>query len=321
MLSGLLGKLYLHLHERTYRSRLQKQQHFPEKYILSVGNLSAGGTGKTPVAAFLARHSPKKTMICLRGYGGSASTRGVLVSDGARLLSTAKEAGDEALLLGNLPGVVVVAGRDRAGLINRFGRDCDVVLLDDAFQNPSVGRNHELVLLDASVPFGEIKVFPQGRFREDLRALRRADTVLLTRTDQVEQAQLDTLLEGIAKHAPRAKTFLSRHTFAGISPRLETRDVGAFCGIGNPEAFFRTVETAGFRVVRRFTFRDHRAYSKRDLRKLEGDLPWVTTAKDAVRLPEAFLAESKIHVLDIELEIARGHDAFLSRVFAIDDTD
>ena len=315
MFRRLLGKLYLSLHERTYRSRLARQRSFPGKYVVSIGNLSTGGTGKTPVAAYLARNSPKKTMICLRGYGGSASKRGVLVSDGSRLLSTPEEAGDEAMLLGRLPGVVVAAGRDRADLIERFGGDCEVVLLDDAFQNPSVARDYDLVLLDATVPPDDLRVLPEGRFREDLTALRRANSVLLTRTDQTKQTQTKEWFEWVRRSIPKARVFFSRHKFAGIFPKPEARLVGAFCGIGNPESFFRSVERAGYRIVRRHAFPDHRAWSARDLRLISSGLPLITSAKDAVRLPEDFLAEHRVHVLEIELELLGDERYFLEHVF------
>lgn len=291
--------------------------------MVSIGNLSAGGTGKTPTTALLARNAPGQTLAVLRGYRGAA-WGGLLVSDGAQLLSNFELAGDEAILLGRLPGLRVAAGKDRARLIAEFGRDCDVVLLDDAFQNPSVYRDHELVLLDASIPIEKLRVFPMGLFREDLRALQRAHTILLTRCDSSTPENLRALEEVVHSAAPAAEIFRSAHVVTGVVPEPPLKTVGAFCGLGNPEAFFHTVVSAGYQIVEGKAFPDHYPFRDGDLRALFGRderLHWVVTEKDLVRLEglasfEGFRA--RLHVLKIQLGILDGREgAFLERVFGV----
>ena len=357
-----LESLYLWAHRRTYRRRLARQTVFESLYVVSVGNLSAGGTGKTPVALALAkrlRAGGVRTLAVLRGYGGSVSKKsgvgpaageisGLLVSDGERLLADVAVAGDEALLFARAPGLRVAVGPDRAAAILQFAGDAQAVLLDDAFQNPLVGRDHELVLLDALVPLERMRVFPGGRFRDPPEALARADTILLTRVDLASPADLAALEGLIQQVAPDTPVFRGRHApapvvFESADARQKTqgdrnstgnsrsvdrprRLIGAFCGLGNPKGFFQSLASPPneFEAVFTRAFPDHHPYSSAEIRTLfrdaeragYPDLPFVTSAKDHVRLAaltdlEAELLE-RIHVLEIEFEILeeRGEEFF-----------
>lgn len=341
-----LEALYLWAHRRTYRRRLARQTVFESLYVVSVGNLSAGGTGKTPVALALAqrlRAGGVQTLAVLRGYGGSVSkksgvgqaageTSGLLVSDGERILADVAAAGDEALLFARAPGLRVAVGRDRAAAILQFAGDAQAVLLDDAFQNPLVGRDHELVLVDALVPLERMRVFPGGRFRDPPEALGRADTILLTRVDLAAPAAL-AALEGLIQNiAAETPVFRGRHAPAPVN--IERIDparpaIGAFCGLGNPEGFFQSLALPPneFEAVFTRAFPDHHPYTSAEIRTLfrdaeragYPDLPFVTSAKDHVRLAalsdlEAELFE-RIHVLEIEFEILEDRGAeFFERV-------
>lgn len=346
-----LSALYLAVHRRTYQRRLRAQRRFADRYVISIGNLSAGGTGKTPVALDLAAELIRReisVMAVLRGYGGripdqhrhagaKGYTPALLVAAGQAASDeidqpvTAREAGDEAMLYARLPGLRVAVGRDRAGVIERFGGpgQAQVILLDDAFQNPSVARDHELVLLDASVPLQAMAVIPAGRFREPPEALARAHTVLLTRVDSAPVDRLAALEALVRKHAPDAAIYYSRHRPkplelpGSVSDRAaqaaDSSDsavrFGAFCGLGNPEAFWRTLEEQSLSLVIKRAFPDHHAFSVSDLQNLEREarskgfakLRWITSAKDSVRLdtlpdlPGDLRA--RILVQEIELEI------------------
>ncbi|MEQ9366499.1 MAG: tetraacyldisaccharide 4'-kinase [Leptospirales bacterium] len=348
-----LGTLYLWAHRRTYSRRLATQTVFEQLYVVSVGNLSAGGTGKTPVALALAGHLRERdvaTLAVLRGYGGSASKSkarsgtdgGLLVSDGSRRLASVEAAGDEALLFARSSGLRVAVGRDRVSAILNFAGDARVVLLDDAFQNPLVGRDHELVLLDALVSVDRMRVFPGGRFRDPPEALSRADTILLTRVDLAPAGQLAALERLVREVAPGVPVFRGRHkpaklAIGALEGSGESR-VGAFCGLGNPAGFFASVAAAPnqFKPVVTRAFPDHHPYRLADIRGLfreadrsgHSDLPFVTSAKDFVRLeavpdlPPEF--RSRIHVLEIEFEVLEDRGAeFYERVLgpALDSRD
>ncbi len=315
---GLLQKLYLAVHRRVFARRLREQTRFPDRYIVSVGNLSAGGTGKTPAVWFLAEHArDRRPLAVLRGYGGKASKQGVLVSDGKELLAGWKDAGDEAVLLAGLPGLRVAAGARRADMIQTFGGDSELILLDDAFQNPSVYRDHDLVLMDASVPSELLRLLPTGRLREPFEALERAHSVLLTRVDQASPTQLSELRQRIEEFLPAERIFESVHRVLDVEPAPGEGPIGAFCGIGNPESFYRALGAMGHAPAVKRTFRDHHDWSASELRALaaegrERGLQWITTEKDRVRLqnrpdlPEGFL--ESLSVLRIRLEILGGRE-------------
>ena len=315
---NLLQKLYLFIHRRTFEKRLAKQVQFRDKYILSVGNLSAGGTGKTPLTMYIAKKIiRKKPMVVLRGYGGAAKSS-LLVCDGKKVLSNYKLAGDEAMLYAQVKGLRVAVAKKRKDAIEQFAVDSGIVFLDDAFQNPSVFRNHDLVLIDATIPPSDVKVFPTGLFREDLSALHRADTVLLTRTDQISASELKEWKKVLSGYKKNTEVFESAHKVSRIRPALKSRTVGAFCGIGNSESFFRSVEIMGYQIHQKKAWPDHHSYSLKDLDSLIAwNLPLVTTAKDAVRiqdLEEMLEKKLNLHILDIEVAI-KNERQFLQRIF------
>lgn len=326
---GLLESLYLIIHNRVYTRRLRSQKRYADKYVVSIGNLSAGGTGKTPAAILLASHAPSPPLVVLRGYGGTLSREGSLVSDGGTIFSGPREAGDEAVLIARSAPLSVAVDRNRQRAIDRWGRGHKVVLLDDAFQNPTVHRDCDLVLVDSSIAPDRLRVFPWGKFRDPVEALARADVLLLTRTDQ--SPHVDAWKKCAKEFLAEERIFESAHRPAGIRPPLASRGVGAFCGIGNPGGFFKTVESLGFEIKERRAFDDHAFFTESDLSRLlhsgvDGSdagkpLPWVTTEKDAVRIfsdPTLVrLMHGHLHVIQIRLEILNGReDDFIRMVYS-----
>lgn len=324
----LLARLYLAVHKRTFARRLQRSRSFPGHRIISVGNLSAGGTGKTPVTIELAlalMRQGKAVLICLRGYKGR-SRSGLLVGDEQGVHLTADDAGDEAVLIAirlleyarlqEGAQFAVAAGPDRADLIDRFGAQSEVVILDDAFQNPSVRRDLDIVLIDATVPYSRMKLLPCGRFREDLTALERADVVLLTRTNLAPDSA--TLWKRkIADRYPNLSLYCIGIRTQGISAPLTAngrpQPMAAFCGIGNPDSFFRVLEDAGVDLAKRFIFKDHHRFNDRDLAVLKQcGMPLVTTEKDAARLGERLSLLGTVQVVRPEIyEADRREEAGL----------
>lgn len=320
----LLARLYLAVHKRTFTRRLQNSRSFPGHRIISVGNLSAGGTGKTPVTIELALallSQGKSVLICLRGYKGR-SRSGLLVGDEQGVHLTAEHAGDEAVLIAvrlleyarlhEGARFAVAAGPDRADLIDRFGAQRNVVILDDAFQNPSVRRDLDIVLIDATVPYSRMKLLPCGRFREDLNALERADVVLLTRTNLAPDSALiwKRLIMDRYPNLPILSIGIRTHRIsAPLAPDGGAQSMAAFCGIGNPDSFFRVLEEAGIDVAKRFVFKDHHRFSERDLAVLKGcGMPLVTTEKDAARLGERLASLGRVLVVRPEIFDADRND-------------
>lgn len=286
--------------------------------IACVGNLVAGGTGKTPMVVFLARlleARGRRPGILSRGYGkrGAAGE----ASDEARLY---------AELLGDLPRVAQPDRVDGARRLIEAG--ADVVLLDDGFQHRRLARDLDLVLIDATRPFGLARgpraFLPRGLLRESPLALRRAGAIVITRTDLVHVEDLDELELELEAWAPGVPRLLASHVPAGLrrlgpaassepaqpATDLAGREVDVVSAIGNPAAFEATLVALGARLATTRRFDDHHEYVQEDLAELGLERPLVTTAKDAVKLA-ALLTGERAHAvwsLDIELHLARGGD-------------
>lgn len=281
--------------------------------VISVGNLSTGGTGKTPMCAWLVRE------LTARGMRPGILSRGYRATNGAN---------DEALLLAHeCPGVPHVqdARRVRGGRA-LVDRGVDVIVLDDGFQHRRLQRDVDLVLIDATRPWGLPRVdanrepvralLPRGLLREPPSSLARADAIVITRTEQVsarEVAELERAIERCAPGRPLARArhaarrLRDEHARAEPIESLAGREVDLVSAIGNPEAFEASVRATGAIVRAHRMYPDHHAYRREDLDDLGPSAlsprPLVTTAKDAVKLVPlgvAFLA------LEIELEIVDG---------------
>jgi tetraacyldisaccharide 4'-kinase len=280
--------------------------------VVSVGNLTLGGTGKTPCVEYLARFYRQRDFrvaILSRGYG------------------SAEGRNDEALVLEeNLPDVPHLQGADRAALarIATEELDSEILVLDDGFQHRRLARDLDLVLIDATEPWGYGSLFPRGLLREPRRGLRRAQVVILTRCDQVEETGRDRLRQEVARIAPGVPVVETRHRPANlVNAELATagldvlgqRPVAAFCGIGNPDAFRRTLTDLGMAVVAFRTYPDHHAYQRTDVddlrhwaRQQATDCVVVTTQKDLVKLRLARLGERELWSLRIHLHIDAGQE-------------
>jgi tetraacyldisaccharide 4'-kinase len=305
-----------------YGRDLLKARRLPAP-VVSVGNLTVGGTGKTPVTACLARalmSAGKRVAILSRGYGGQRRevTR---VSDGARLLSRPPAVGEEAYwLAAALPGAAVYTGADRfqAGIAAWREFQPQVFLLDDGFQHLQLHRDLDLVLLNAASPWGNGCLLPRGPLREPEAALAAAQVLILTR---FENGVHDQVLAELSAAWP-AKLILT----AAITPSAAIRQPGseahppaalrglklyAFAGLARPEVFRRTLTQLGVDLRGFRAFPDHHAFSPDDLAVLrqEADASQaaalVTTGKDWSRLGAAWPADRPLWVLEVEAQIAR----------------
>ncbi len=310
----------------AYGRGMLKRKTLPGR-VISVGNITAGGTGKTPAVAALAQWAVSKGIracIISRGYGGSYDGPVLAVSDGERVLADSRLSGDEpALLAEKVPGCPVVLSRKRylGGIYAREKFGSELFILDDGFQHMQLMRDLNLLLMDAHEPFGNGHLLPRGPLREPLDQLRRADAFILTR---FEKNGGDRTLAFLRKKYADIPVFCADHVPEGvIFPRLKRRDppsmlnekrVVAFAGIGNPKAFRKTLEDLGARVLAFRGFRDHYAYQKEDLAHLvrlkekAGAEAILTTEKDWMRMSRLWPDCSEIAYLTIAFSFLPGEE-------------
>ncbi len=303
MILSPLGALYgraATLRADWYASGRLASRPLPRPSI-SVGNLTFGGTGKTPFVEFLARRlrfEGWRPAVLSRGYG--RRSRGVVVvGAGQGPIVSAEEGGDEPVALArSMPGIVVVVGERRADAARRAADlGADLLILDDGFQHLAVRRDVNLLLLDARDPFGGGRVAPAGRLREPVGAVRRADAIVFTRVDRGAPAADARAV--LARFAPGAPVFHARIRASGLrdehgapieADSIAPRRVIAVCGVANPAEFASTLSEAGVSPEERLEFRDHHRYGERSLARIRaaaersGASLLVTTEKDAVKL-------------------------------------
>lgn len=309
---SFLEKVYLYLHNKVYQYRLKNQKVFTDKIVISIGNLSAGGTGKTPLTIFLADYFLKKNhkiLICTRGYKGNYKEN-LLVSDNGKILTTPYISGDEAYLIAfkliekKHKNFRVVCGKNKSELIQSFGIGYDIVIIDDGLQNPSVFKNIEITLIDSTDAPDKIKLIPLGKYRETFSALNRSNIVLLTRANE-NSSYVEKWKSIILNY--NNKIFLSNHKMISIKPKLNSKEVIAVCGIGNPNSFFNILEQNGFSIIHKFAYKDHYNFSNLDIQKWIGyNLPIILTEKDWVKIiyNSVYLKyKNSFHRLEIEFKI------------------
>lgn len=298
--------------------------HQAELPVVSVGNLTLGGTGKTPlvkwIARFLRQEGVRVTLLS-RGYGSD---------DGGP--------NDEALELEqSLPDVPHLQNPDRVASARVAFEElaAQILVLDDGFQHRRLARDLDIVLLDATEPFGFGRVFPRGALREPVKSLKRADLVCLTRSDLIDADQRAAIHERVAAVAPdaawvesvtRPTRLIGASEQPGDGPideplgKLRGRRVAAFCGIGNPAAFRKLLEGLGAEVVSFTEYADHHTYTRGDIGRIEreagsseADL-LVCTHKDLVKVGVESLGGRPLRAVAIEAELTVGGDALEVRL-------
>lgn len=290
--------------------------------VISVGNLTVGGTGKTPFVEWMCRllaAQGKRVCVLTRGYGRDNPATRVVVSDGSAILAGATEAGDEPLLLAqNLKGLAAVisdADRVAAGRWAREQLGTEVFVLDDGFQHLRLARDLDVLLIDATNPWGGGHLLPYGRLREPRSGMSRADCIVLTRADRTNKlAALRTEIRQTNHDSP---IFCSRMRVMSVTSLNSTVDeevdaiaqpVAAFCGVANPQSFFEQVGYTGLQSALNEAFLDHHWYSQTEIESLcrkakeYGARCLITTAKDAVKL-QALNFDLPCYVLHIDISI------------------
>jgi tetraacyldisaccharide 4'-kinase len=325
---------------------LKKRKRLPFR-VISIGNITVGGTGKTPAAIAVAEEAKKRgfqSIILTRGYKGTAHGP-CFVTRGEKPLLTAEQAGDEPLLMAErLTGVPIIKGPDRyeAGMFairklsiqnstsNMSGfsipnpqSPIPLFILDDGFQHWKLYRDRELVLIDSRNPFGNRKLFPAGRLREPLTGLDRADVIMITKAEREDPG----LIAEIRRYNKRSPIFFSDHQVVAIRSGsgerqpldcLRGRKVFCFCGLADPESFRNTVARSGAEVAGMKAYRDHHCYCQQDLAEIvkecgSAGASWIlTTDKDSVKLRNLDLPAN---ILIIEIAFS-ADQPFFESVFA-----
>lgn len=284
-----------HLRAGLYRGGILRSRTLPRP-VVSIGNITVGGTGKTPVTALVARHllaEGARVAVLSRGYGGTREGTTAIVSDGTRLLLTAEECGDEPYLLASsVPGLIVAIGSNRhaAGMLVMQHLPPDIFLLDDGFQHLQLHRDLNILLIDAKNPFGNGWCLPAGLLREPLAGTGRADLVIRTRFSRCTP---ETPLPGL----PYCN---AHHDLGDAVPlhggepielaTLRNKRIIAFAGIAEPHAFFDGLRAQGLNLVATRCLPDHTAYGPSVLGEITETINAcnadyaVTTEKDGVKL-------------------------------------
>jgi len=296
--------------------------------VISIGNITTGGTGKTPVVAWLTNKicEKYKCAILTRGYK-----------------STIKGSDEANILARTCPNIPIIINPDRVKGANEAVKihDAEVLIMDDGFQHRRLTRDIDIVTIDATCPFGYGRILPAGLLREPVNSVKRADAVIITRTDQTDS----DLLERIEKKLLSANRSLviahSVHkprciiTAAGneLQPeQLRGKQVFAFCAVGNPESFFNTIRSGGAEIIETGIYNDHYSYSKDDIDVLESRALAANTSlilgteKDFSKIEPEWLKGSKVDFayLTVGIEIIKGAEKItelIEKALAVKITD
>lgn len=314
--------------------------------VISIGNITAGGTGKTPMAIYVAQilmNSGVLVAVLSRGYkrkaeSGKRKTKTLVVSDGVSIKCSVEEAGDEPHLIAKrllhsdekcrthntecktIPGTIVIVGKDRAASAKKaVALGAQAIILDDGFQHWRLARDLDIVLLDSERPFGNGWALPAGRLREPKSALRRASAVVLTRctSEGIQNTEVGILNEG-------KPAFYTRHIVTGLTrwPSDESSNPAGlkgkctllFSGIARPELFERSIKGLGLDFSGHIAFGDHHNFDGADLDRIataaKSCEAVITTEKDAVRLPASWDPGKPVYILRIGIEFVKDADTF-----------
>lgn len=311
--------------------------------VISIGNITTGGTGKTPLLILLADFldkNEKRVTISSRGYGGDYVKKGIILDGSIGRLDNLEFLGDEAHLLKKyLPDIPLLIGRDRIGIIRRaFKKNKpDILILDDGFQHVKVKRDLDIVTVNALNPFGNYNLIPCGILREPLSSLGRADIFVITKADLADD--ITPIKDSLKKINPKAVITCSQHLFKGLyefeksegidKSSLKDKNTGTICAIGDPDSFERLLRKEGFIVKINSRFIDHHIFAASEIESFinrclsEGIDTVITTEKDIFRLKDFLYIFKGVNIklvfAGIELKLTENKEAFFERISVLFD--
>ncbi|MCQ2554013.1 MAG: tetraacyldisaccharide 4'-kinase, partial [Clostridia bacterium] len=305
--------------------------------VISIGNITVGGTGKTPTAQMLATQIKElgyRVVILNRGYRSHWNRNIGVVSNGEKIFMTAHEAGDEAYLMAKtLPGIPVIIGKNRA-ITGKYAVEkmhAEVIILDDGFQHWQLKRDLDIVLVDTLSMFGNGCVLPRGVLREPIENLGRGGLFILTKTDQSSALSRMQLRKTIAKYNSLAPVVESVHNpknfveiaewYKGITEHVKPLDelrgenVMVFSAIGNPSSFEQTLSSIGVNILEAVRYPDHHDYGMLEMQYISerakslNAVAMIATSKDAVKIPTEFIYSARqipLYILNMNICITEG---------------
>ncbi|MBI5629433.1 MAG: tetraacyldisaccharide 4'-kinase [Elusimicrobia bacterium] len=328
-LSCLYGA-WARLRRWLYAKKIFPSKRLPAK-VICIGNLTAGGTGKTPavlLAAQTLRRHGQAVAVLSRGYGAKANGKVLVLTQ--HTAPSWKECGDEPWMMNQVlkeagVPVVVCADRAKAGEAAITYYHSRVLLLDDGFQHLKLRRDLDILLVNAAAPFSDGEFLPLGNLREPLSSLAHAGLVVITHADQVQALALEELKKTIRRWQPSAPILEAAHKAdflmdPGTQQKhpvslIQGREVAVLSGLADPASFEAQLESLGARATQKWRYPDHHAYRPRELRsieKLRQGLPLVTTFKDFTRFPKEWreILKAQVLLLAIRLEIFKGEQVW-----------
>jgi tetraacyldisaccharide 4'-kinase len=342
---ALASKVYggaVKLRRVFYEKAVLKSKRLPIP-VISIGNITVGGTGKTPMTIYVAdvlKNLGYKVAIVSRGYKGKAETVGGMVSDGKTLLMSPEIAGDEPYMMATrLKDVPIIVGKNRfkAGMLAIREFDPDIIVLDDGFQHLKLQRDLDLVLLDYRKPFGNGNLLPRGIMREPVSALSHATALILTRSDAATDSTRSSLRISIERASSETPVFWAFHvpfvynvskennislkvnsqkSLIFDSKMIKGRTVFAFSGLADNHNFRQTLESLNCHISGVMEFPDHYLYSDRDLRDILAAAQKsmsdciITTEKDFVRIAHKIEWTNDLFVVGIKIDFGADKERF-----------
>ncbi|MDH5716005.1 MAG: tetraacyldisaccharide 4'-kinase [Spirochaetia bacterium] len=325
--------------------RFTKSKVIPDSKVISIGNITTGGTGKTPAVIYVSRIlKNKKIGILSRGYGGRKEKTGGILSDGHKIKMSELDSGDEPYLLAaNVKNIPVAIGKNRykSALLLKKKYNLNLFLLDDGFQHYALKRNLDIVIIDASNPFGIGHLLPVGSLREPVSALERSHLIILSKCDLITKTQLNSLINTIEKLSKHQNIFKSIHKPVSLIKlpksyginfqkdkeinlrNLRNKKIWALSSIGNPKAYKKMLLNLGVKEVKTLKFKDHHKYTVKNIQSIikktnKNDFI-ITTEKDWIRLQtfaDLFNDFNNFYYLKIEFTIIEKEKIFQKKLLS-----
>ena len=298
-----------------------------DKPIISVGNITSGGTGKTPLVIYLAQlllKNGKKPGIISRGYRRKSCGMQI-VHDGKKLLSNPETAGDEPCLMAHILEIVpIVVCEERSRGIRQLldYYSVNVIIMDDSFQHRKVNRDLDILTVSSNDKKTDYRLLPWGNLREPLKNINRANYVIYTKTEKHKTPAIHSKFQPFLKTNPINSSLLPTLMKYNASNYQKSQPPGkplfAFCGIAEPNSFINTAEELSLKVEGRKFFQDHQEYTEAVIQKLSEQIRAsrishvVTTEKDMVKLPESFLEEFEVYI--IKVDVVFGNELIIKNI-------
>ena len=300
-LLSLIYGFVIYVRNMLYDFKIKKSLKVDGVEIVCIGNIVAGGAGKTPAVQYFVKKyikEGKKTGILSRGYKGKREKDPFLVRDENSIFGTPIQSGDEAYLHALNLKVPIVVSRDRVEgaklLKEKF--HVEVIVMDDGFQHRRLEKDKSIILIDSTNPFGGDEYLPKGRLRESLESLKRADELIISKSNYITQKELESIKKRLEKYGKKISiaTFEEEYFYNNIEEEnkplseIEKKDVLIFSSIANPDVFYRTIEKLNPKSIKEIKFADHHEYTQEEITDIAKEGKKfdyiITTEKDAVKI-------------------------------------